>query len=129
MKKHLILFASVVVILFGTFLTDASAASAAYREVNLSSSETTDTTSRLTFSSGKLYVTVSNYWYSGDTVKYTIFKNGNAYVTGTVGRNSTTSYSRSISQWGSGEYSLRLYCGVYSPYDTGCSAKGTLQTK
>ena len=128
MKKVLTIFTLAIIVLVGSFTT-ASAASAASKSTTLSSSEPTDTTSRITLGSGKkLYISVANYWYSDEIVKWTIFKNGDAHMTGLTNPNKVSSYTYSASELGTGEYSLRLYCGTYGGLK-GCDAEGTLTVK
>lgn len=132
MKRIIAIFSLVCVLSF-SFLFNIQNASAAAtsdpKSVSLTPSDDngTDTTSRILLSSGKkFYFTVSNYWYSGHQVQYSIFKNGSEYLTGFVDVNDTKSFSYS---WASGEYSLRLYCGSQSNRKTDCSAGGNISVK
>lgn len=100
------------------------AATSSPKSVTLNSDDFTATTSRILLSSGqKLYVGVSNYWYSGYQIQYSIFKNGSEFSTGFVSINDTVTFNEA---WAPGEYSLRLYCNSQSNQKKGCSAGGNL---
>ncbi|MFX8004446.1 hypothetical protein ABTK66_18895, partial [Acinetobacter baumannii] len=76
-------------------------------------------TSRLKIGSSGLHILVGNY-NSSKTIRWTIFKNGNAWTSGLVSAGQTYNYQFSASSISSGEYSLRLYCGKTGS-NTGCS--------
>lgn len=123
MKKFLSIFVATFIVFFGSLGANASAASVT---TSLGPTETTDTTSRITLGSGqKLTITVGNYWYSDHTIKWTIFKNGSAYLSGLRAVNGTTQLTYTTADIGTGQYSLRLYCGTYGGL-TGCEGQGTL---
>ncbi|WP_142922605.1 hypothetical protein [Neobacillus notoginsengisoli] len=127
--KKLFMILSMAMIISVSSMGVASAASAASSPVTLSPGETSDTTSRVTLSSGQsLILSVSNYWYSGHNIMWTVFKNGTAFQSGLVNINSTKSYTWSASSIGTGEYSVRLYCGEYTRY-TDCDGAGRITSQ
>ncbi|MBZ5199839.1 hypothetical protein HU147_01310 [Planomicrobium chinense] len=122
MKKIFSVLLAVVltVVSFGLANGEASAATATNRTVALSSSEPTDSTTRV----------VANYmgsWSVVNTGKYNvsfrIFKNGDpigGYTTVAPGVRNGTNFATTP---GAG-YSLRIYCN--SPSGTGCGAAGVI---
>lgn len=122
MKKifSVLLVVVLTVVSFGLANGEASAATATNRTVALSSSESTDSTTRL----------VANYtgsWSVVNTGKYNvsfkIFKNGTAIGGATTvapGVRNGTNFSTTPGA----EYSLRIYCN--SPSGIGCGAAGVI---
>lgn len=64
--------------------------------------------------------------YYSKTVRYTVLKNGSSYISGTV-KGRDLYYNQSISV-PSGDYSVRVYCGVNTT-TTGCLAGATIKGK
>ncbi|MGE7925921.1 hypothetical protein ACQKND_22435 [Viridibacillus arvi] len=130
MKKVLLSFAFVGTLLGAGLFNGPSAFAAADsspKGVDLSSDQTTDTSSRIKLSSGQqLNIFVANYWYSNHQIQYSIFKDGNEYVTNLVDRNGIVNTWHS---WAAGEYSIRLYCNTQANRLTGCQAGAKLTVK
>ncbi|MEB6551139.1 hypothetical protein MXL46_19015 [Heyndrickxia sporothermodurans] len=88
----------------------------------LSTTQESSSTSRVTAKS-QLVTSVSNL--GSKDIKYAIFRNGVEYLTGRLVPGDFYKGTLNVS---SGEYSLRMYCGVYSR-TTGCRASTTITGK
>lgn len=117
MKKKVFALLFVLCVLFNTPIFGLNQALAATYDAKwLYASETSKSTIRIDVT-GAINVYVNN-WGAKD-IKYTIFQNGSAYISGVV---KAGDYYRGTISVPNGQYSLRMYCGVYSS-TTGCSAQ------
>lgn len=121
-KKGTILLA-VTLLTIVTLFTGVDETEAASKGGVLNPSQKSATTQRITVKNGKLQIAVNNL--RAKDVKYTIFKNGNAYLTGVVKGNKSTVRTINVPN---DQYSLRVYCGVYTS-TTGCSSTFAIKTK
>lgn len=124
MKKifSVLLVIVLTVVSFGFANGEASAATSTSRSVSLTSSEPTDSTTRLVANSVGSWSVVNTGNYN---ISFRVFKNGvaigsGAYTTVAPGARNTTNFSTTAGA----EYSLRLYCNSSS--GTGCSAAGVI---
>lgn len=120
MKKKIITLLFVLGVLFSSSAFGLNQAKAATLATDwLALSETSSSTSRIDVT-GSMNVYVKN-WGSKD-IKYTIFKSGVSYISGVV---KAGDYYRGTISLPNDEYSLRMYCGVYTR-TTGCSGQSEI---
>jgi hypothetical protein len=106
-----------------TLFTGVDEAAAASKGGVLNDSQTSATTKRITVKNGKLGITINNL--RSKDVKYTIFKNGKAHLSDIVKGNKGTVRTINVPN---GQYSLRVYCGVYTR-TTGCASTFAIMNK
>ncbi|WP_307892421.1 hypothetical protein [Bacillus swezeyi] len=129
MKKFLAIFTVVTMVLIGGLFTNQVSASAASVKTELTKSETSSSTKRITLKSGyKLQILSISYWYSKHTIKWTLFKNGKAHLSSIQSPNNIFSKTYTSKQLGPGQYSIRLYCGKNGGLK-GCAGMAALNTK
>ncbi|MEB6551136.1 hypothetical protein MXL46_19000 [Heyndrickxia sporothermodurans] len=127
MKRFLITLTLGLVVAIGSFAQGVFAAQQV--SVSISKSDKTVTTKRIHLGSGQsITVLVANYWNSKHNLKYTVFKNGKAHISGLAAPNEVKNNVFKASSWGAGDYSIRLYCGKYETV-TGCGGQASLTVK
>lgn len=122
MKKlfSVLLLLVLVVTSFGLANGEASAAASTNRVVGLSSSETSDSTTRLEGNTIGSWSVVNT---GNHNVSFRIFKNGSpvvGYITVAPGVRNSSNFNTTPGA----QYSLRIYCNSSS--GTGCGASGVL---
>lgn len=120
-KLSIVIFTLSILMLSPFFGVNEAAAAAKVSQTVLSTSETSDTTSRITVTDKKMYIDVNNF--GNKTIKYTIFKKGVSYLSGVLEPGKR--YTNTKLSVANSDYSVRIYCGVYSR-TTGCSAGATI---
>ena len=125
MNKKLIISLFVVILSIAGFSTTGASA-AESDDTFLGNGAKTSTTSRITVKSGeKLNIRVQGFPNTGNFA-YAIFKNGSRYQDYVGGKDGVITHTLNP---GTGDYSLRLYCGLPTNLKNNCSATGVISSK
>lgn len=116
MKKIAIVLFTITTLILSSVINITEADAATSSSAVLTTNQTSSSTSRISVTN---YMDITIWNYGVKTIKYTIFKSGVAYSSGTVA--ASDRYINSKLSLPNGDYSVRLYCGVYSR-TTGCAA-------